>query len=266
MLPRFAGAFGQALVHELARHHVRAIRDRFAWETTRGADGTETRRPTPARANKAIAVLSVLMRHAVDLGWRADNPCQRATKLRTGRWRAWTDEEVRIFLERAPAHLRLAALVALHGVRGSDAARLTWSAWQRGALCYTPVKTDGEAPTPLVIRAHPLLAEAIERAPRAAVTILSRGDGTSYPTALHLQTEASEAIRALGLSGVVWHGLRKTAGRWLAEAGASDAEIAAVLGHRTRQMVAEYTADAARAKAATRAMTKLRKRWRASEP
>lgn len=262
MLPRLRDHFGTGLVHELQRQHVRRIRDHFAWEVTTAEDGTETRRPTPARANKAIAVLSVLMRHAVELGWRADNPCLRATKLRVGRWRAWTDAEVTRFLEAAPPHMRLAALIGLHGLRGSDAARLTWAAWQRGAIHYTPVKTEGEAPTPLAIPAHPLLAEALAGAPRVAVTILTRADGSPWPTALHMQTEASTTLRSLGLAGVVWHGLRKTAGRWLAEAGASDSEIAAILGHRTRQMVEQYTADAGRAKAAARGMAKLKRRWK----
>jgi integrase len=265
MLPRLRDMHGTALVHELDRPRVRAVRDRFAWEVTVAPDGTETRRPTPARANKAVAVLSVLMRHAVELGWRPDNPCHRATKLRTGRWRAWTDAEVDQFLNRAPPHMQLACLVGLHGLRGSDAARITWAAYRRGRITYTPAKTDGETPQPLDIAVHPRLAAALEAVPpgaRRALTILTQVDGTAWPTALHLQTEASKAIRAAGLKGVVWHGLRKTAGRWLAEAGCSDAEIQAILGHRTRQMVEAYTADAERQRAATRAMTKLKKRWK----
>ena len=265
MLPRLRDMHGRALVHELDRPRVRAVRDRFAWEVTVAEDGTETRRPTPARANKAIAVLSVLMRHAVELGWRPDNPCLRATKLRTGRWRAWTDAEVDQFLERAEPHMQLACLVALHGLRGSDAARITWAAYRRRRLTYTPVKTDGDAPTALDIPVHPRLAALLDATPpaeRRSLTILTQGDGTAWPSELHLQTEASKAIRAAGLTGVVWHGLRATAGRWLAEAGCSDAEIQAVLGHRTRQMVAKYTADAERKGAATRAMGKMKKRWK----
>ncbi len=45
-----------------------------------------------------------------------------------------------------------------------------------------------------------------------------------------MQMAAGKAVRAAGLSGVVWHGLRGAAAGWAAEGGASDQAIAAVLG------------------------------------
>jgi site-specific recombinase XerD len=53
------------------------------------------------------------------------------------------------------------------------------------------------------------------------------------------------------------HGLRKAAGRRLAEAGCSANEIMSVLGHRTLAEAERYTREADQAQLATKAVTKL---------
>jgi hypothetical protein len=66
----------------------------------------------------------------------------------------------------------------------------------------------------------------------------------------------------IGLTHLTLHGLRHTAGQALAEAGCSPHEIAAVLGHRTLQMVQHYTKTANQTKLAAAAIVKLRNRDR----
>jgi integrase len=56
---------------------------------------------------------------------------------------------------------------------------------------------------------------------------------------------AGVAIRAAGLTGLVWHGLRGAAASWAAEAGATQQQVAALLGHQTLQMVQKYGRGAA---------------------
>ena len=53
------------------------------------------------------------------------------------------------------------------------------------------------------------------------------------------------------------HGLRKTAGRRLADAGSTAHEIMAVLGHKTLAGAERYTREADQVWLATEAMTKL---------
>jgi integrase len=53
------------------------------------------------------------------------------------------------------------------------------------------------------------------------------------------------------------HGLRKAAGRRLAEAGCTANEIMSVLGHRTLAEAERYTRDADQVRLATDAVTKL---------
>jgi integrase len=65
------------------------------------------------------------------------------------------------------------------------------------------------------------------------------------------------ALDAAGLAHLHFHGLRHTAGAALAEAGCSEKEIMAVLGHKTLSMVQKYTQGARRKRLASSAIAKL---------
>jgi hypothetical protein len=70
----------------------------------------------------------------------------------------------------------------------------------------------------------------------------------------------ADAIEMAGLpESCVLHGLRKTAARKLAEAGATEEQIKAVTGHTTSRMVSHYTKGANQRKLATAAIHKLEK-------
>jgi site-specific recombinase XerD len=67
-----------------------------------------------------------------------------------------------------------------------------------------------------------------------------------------------DAITAAGLSlDCQPHGLRKAAGRRLAEAGCTAHEIMAILGHKTLTEAERYTREADQAQLATAALAKL---------
>jgi len=73
------------------------------------------------------------------------------------------------------------------------------------------------------------------------------------------------ALDAAGLAHLHFHGLRHTAGAALAEAGCSEKEIAAVLGHKTLSMVQKYTQGARRKRLATSAIAELEGRGTGTE-
>ena len=67
-----------------------------------------------------------------------------------------------------------------------------------------------------------------------------------------------DAIKAAGLPLECQpHGLRKAAGRRLAEAGCSSRELMAVLGHKTLSEAERYTRDADQARLASAAVARL---------
>ena len=51
-------------------------------------------------------------------------------------------------------------------------------------------------------------------------------------------------MKAAGLVGMTFHGLRYTAAAKLAEAGCSLKEIASITGHKSLAMIEKYTRDA----------------------
>ena len=71
-------------------------------------------------------------------------------------------------------------------------------------------------------------------------------------------------LDALGLADLHFHGLRHTTATALAELGASDAEIQALLGHQTRQMAERYTKKANQKRLADAAVMRLEKGWNRS--
>jgi integrase len=67
-----------------------------------------------------------------------------------------------------------------------------------------------------------------------------------------------DAIAAAGLPLACQpHGLRKTAGKRLAEVGCSAHEIMSILGHKTLAETEKYTRDASQRTLATSAISKL---------
>ncbi|WP_130731724.1 tyrosine-type recombinase/integrase [Komagataeibacter xylinus] len=71
------------------------------------------------------------------------------------------------------------------------------------------------------------------------------------------QTAVSMAIRGAGLQGIVWHGLRATAAKWMAEAGCSERENMSITGHTSSAMVGRYVREASQKRQARSAATKV---------
>ncbi len=258
-------AYGHCPVAGIQRHHVRAIMEKYA---TKPVPGKAEPALTPRRANKIVTVLSILMSYAIGIGWlTGENPAFRPKKLKVGKYLAWSDEQVETFLERAPSHMRRACLLAVcTGQRGIDLAGMTWRVYDGAAIEVIAEKTDTGDGVPLWIPVHPALKAELDASPKTALTILTRADGSRWGSVLEFQKAVSDAIRAAGLpKGVVWHGLRKTASRWLAEAGCADREIMAITGHKTVSMVSRYTEQADQKRRATAAITKLSARWKGGQ-
>lgn len=245
--------YGHCLVRTLDRSHVFGIRDKYA--IAAAPDGTQ--RLTPWRANKAIAVLSLVLSWGVDHGWRPDNPALRPKRLATGDGhRAWTPAEIATGLEGA-AWFRLALLLALcTGQREADLIALRWSAFDGRGITLRQAKTEEG----LWIPCHRELLAALHAAPKSALTILTSPRGRPWTRDNFAHAVGEERDR-LGIAREAkWHGLRHTCGAWLSEAGCSSAEVQAILGHRTLKMVEKYTKGAAQKRQASAAIRKLNRR------
>lgn len=248
ILDQLRERYGKLQVASMPRAFVFKLRDEYA---------TKDGKPTPRRGNRVVDVLRLLLSWAVDRGWRADNPALRPGRLKTGPgYATWKPADVAAFLacEAIGEPMKRALLLGLcTGQRKGDCLAMTWAARSGGAIEIVQQKTGARVWIP----EHPELTRALDAAPRGdALTILTAPAGKPWRVD-HFNHVFARAVRAAGLSGLTFHGLRKTAAAWLAEAGASAPEIAAVTGHRTLSEVTRYVAGADQRRRAAAAMGKL---------
>ncbi len=200
---------------------------------------------TPAAANARLAILRLLMRFAVDRGWRKDNPLDGIKKVRStgGGFHTWTEEEIAAYEARwaSGTRARLALALLLYTLqRRSDVIGMGRQHQKGGALHVQQQKTGAR----LVIPIHPTLATELAHVPADQMTFLQTAFGAPF-TSAGFGNWFAECCRAAGLpKGCAAHGLRKAGSRRLAEAGCSASVIQSLTGHTTLKEVARYTAAA----------------------
>jgi integrase len=259
--------FGHLPVSGLRKPMVTQMRDRYATRKVPDpADPTNPKKTIKVnnarQANRIVTVLSILLTYSVDpLGWRPDNPALRPKRLKktTDGYQPWTPEQWDQFQQNAPEEWRFAAFLSLlTAQRGQDVVAMTWGDYD-GDMVFV-VQQKGGGAVKMWVHVHPDLKPLLDKK-RAAdrkrdpapLTILSHSDATPWGVN-QFQKAAGKAIKAAGLKGIVWHGLRGAAMSWAAEGGASQKELMALAGHRTSGMSDHYTRKASQKKLARSAV------------
>jgi integrase len=212
----------------------------------------------PGAANGLRMALRVMMKHAIEIGLRADDPTRdvRAVRVRTGGHHSWTDDEIERFERHHPigsrARLALALLLYTEQRRG-DVIRMGAQHIRNGALHVKQEKTGVE----LLIPLHPALATIIAAAPRDHLTFVAARRGGPFQGSAFSRWFRNQCDEA-GLPHCCAHGLRKAAARCLAEAGCTAHEIGAITGHASLSELVRYTKAADQQRLAEAAMTKTR--------
>lgn len=219
----------------------------------------------PTAANHRLRLLRALMAHAVKIRMIPTDPCLGIRKVpyKTDGYHTWTDDEISTFEAKYPSgsRERLAfALLLYTGQRRSDVVRMgrqhireiVLEGRRSAAIEVTQVKTSRR----LLVPIHPALAREIEHAPRNRLTFLLTEKGQPFsPTGFY--NLFSDWAREAGLPpGRSPHGLRKAAGRRLAEAGATAHQIMSILG-LTLQTAEIYTRQAEQGRMAVAGMERL---------
>lgn len=210
-------------------------------------------------ANYVPQVLSVVFEHAIDLGWRQDNPAFRVRKLATPKERMqehvpWTDEAVARWRKDAKPLPRFIFELGIGSVqRPGDLPRFRWSDYDGDALRIAQGKT-GKA---LYLPCTEHLRTALDAAPRRALTILSKGNTQPLPYRRMAQIMRDERER-LGTLRHDLHALRYRGVMELAWAGCDDDEIMSYSGHNTKAMVQQYAGLARQMMRAKQAREKRR--------
>jgi integrase len=181
----------------------------------------------------------------VKLGYKIEKPAA-----------AWPDEVQTRFLEGTSDRLKLAFHLLLYtGQRRSDVIKMRWADYDTitGFLRVVQQKTGETVP----VRVHRELAKVLAATPRDSEFILTSSHGKPY-LGSSLTHAFGYRLRDAGIDPGVYsvHGLRKTAGIKLAEAGATELEIMRVLGHTKADQAHAYCIEASKRKLTDAAMSK----------
>ncbi|MFC3571403.1 tyrosine-type recombinase/integrase [Paracoccus simplex] len=204
-------------------------------------------------ANYIVQVLRVMFEHAIDQGWRDDNPAKGVRLLKSGRAPRlpWPEDMIAAFRQAAPIGTRARLIFELllgTGQRIGDVLKMCWDDLAEGGVHVRQGKTGA----PLWIPLTSGLREALGATPKVGLTICAQANGR--PTSYHGAHALIMAVRTeIGAEEFDIHALRHTAAHELAAAECSDEVIQAITGHSSVAMVRHYTGSSrqkARAKEA----------------
>lgn len=240
-------------------------------ELLRGTTCRGTVRST-ATVMRYLSALSHACSIAVkEWGWMEDSPMRKVTKLRESRGRVrFLEEGDRLRLlqackESTNSHLYPVVLLAMStGMRYGEIINLTWSDVDllRKRIILQETKNGERRAVPVAGLALELLIELEKRRSndinllfpklRSTKNSTSEGETSGFlkeevkrvqkvqkPT--QLRTAWCTALKKAKIDNFRFHDLRHCAASYLAMSGASLAEIADILGHKTLSMVKRYS-------------------------
>ena len=144
------------------------------------------------------------------------------------------------------------------GQRRGDVLKMARNAYNGTLIAVKPSKTERHSDDNEQLRtpAHMRLKAYLAALPKNALLFVVDDAGRAVEETT-FSKDFRAALNAAGLKHLHFHGLRHTAGMALAEAGCTEKEIMAVLGHKTLAMVQKYTQGARRSRLASSAIAKL---------
>jgi integrase len=201
----------------------------------------------PATVKRYLAALSHAFTIAIrEWQWMEENPCNRVSKPSEprGRVRFLNDEERQRLLDicktSSGRYLYLVVLIALStGSRKGEILNLQWADvdLSQGRITFHDTKNSERRTVPLT---GPALNHMRQHAKVRRIDtplVFPNADGTKP---LDPRRAWETSLKQANISDFHFHDLRHSAASYLAMNGASLAEIAEVLGHKTLSMVKRY--------------------------
>ena len=201
---------------------------------------------SPATINRYMSALSHVFTIAIrEWGWIEDSPIRKISKQKEprGRMRYLSDEERIKLIEAArdiedPTLYTVIVLALSTGARQGELLGLSWKDvdFKRGLLTFHETKNGERRTVPLTGLAHDLLKERHSKRDKIGSLIFP----SETNTPLRVDRPFQALLAQTDIKDFRFHDLRHSAASYLAMNGASLAEIAEVLGHKTLQMVKRY--------------------------
>lgn len=237
-------SIGSFLLSDITPALITEHRSKLSSETS---DRKGVRR-TDATVNRYCAALSHCFSIAVkEWGWMQDNPLLKIKKFKEprGRVRYLSDEERERLLQackesQSPFLYILTILAISTGARKMEIMSLTWDDvdLSRSMITLHDTKNGDRRSLPLVGLAKDLMKSHYK----------NRNENTNlvFPSKnlqnpIDIRTPFETALQKAEIKDFRWHDLRHSCASYLAMNGATSAEIAGVLGHKTLSMVKRYS-------------------------
>ena len=203
----------------------------------------------PATVNRYLAALSIAFSTAVkEWGWLDDSPMRKVKKLKEpkGRVRFLSEFERNRLLNACKGsqnpYLYTIVILALStGVRKMELLNITWDDVdvKRRTITLHDTKNGERRALPLAGPALELI-QKMARVRRRIDTRMVFPGGKDPSKPINIRDSWEKALEAAEIEDFRFHDLRHSTASYLAMDGASLAEIAEVLGHKTLQMVKRY--------------------------
>ncbi|RZN19509.1 integrase [Bradyrhizobium sp. Leo121] len=207
----------------------------------------------PRFADQMIAALSSMFRQAVKRGKMPFNPClgmDKAHAADPNSNREWFAPEWQFVRDNAPMEVLIPCMVARYaGLAGQTIVGITDKQFldhplTGKAVQYTRRKNGKTTFLPVLPELQAFLAARDIR--RADGLIAIRDDGSPWESEKDMQTRVSHWLRdrerdGLIGAGTTLHGLRVSYAAWWKRMGASDDEVARLIGDKSPRMGTHYT-------------------------
>jgi len=202
---------------------------------------------SPSTVNRYLAILSHAFTVAVnEWGWLEDSPMRKVRKPKESRGRVRfldDDERTKLLDACMKSECKLLypiiVLAISTGMRFSEIINLTWKDvnLKERYIILNKTKNNERRRVPLVGFALESI-EGLRSVPRIDTPLLFAGASPDKP--ITIRKPWIKALNEAGIEDFRFHDLRHCTASYLAMNGASLAEIAEVLGHKTLSMVKRY--------------------------
>ncbi len=238
---------GHYLLSDITPSLIVEKRDKLAAEKI-GKNIKKTR--SPSTVTRYLAALShALSTAANEWQWIDDNPMRKVRKPREprGRVRFLSDNERGALLEacqqsRSPKLYPMVVLALATGMRLGEIQRLRWADvdFTRQRIILHETKNGERRAVPLTGHALATLQNYGKVRGLDNTLLFPADSAQKNDKPFNIQKHWQAALKAASIEDFRFHDLRHSAASYLAMNGASLAEIAEVLGHKTLQMVKRY--------------------------
>ena len=209
--------------------------------------GQPLKTKSPATVSRYMASLSVVYSTAInEWGWLEVNPVKKVAKPSEprGRARFLSDDERERLLKACqecpnPILFTIVVVALSTGARKNEILTLKWQNidFERNVIRLENTKNGERRALPLVAKAYDLLELIRPDQCNENEYVFPRPDGKKP---VDIKRSWLWAIKKAEIEDFTFHDLRHTAASYLAMNGATLAEIAEILGHKTLQMVKRY--------------------------